>query len=262
MSDFVIVENVTKKYTGALGEELLVLDHINWRLPEGAIVAVTGPSGSGKSTLLNLLGALDKPSAGHIIIGGKQLDKLDEQAQANFRAYDVGFVFQDHHLLPQLTALENVLLPTLAGSGRGDLPKAGLASERNAGLEANAQTQNISSKSPHNSAALISRAEELLGRVGLAERLHFFPARLSGGERQRVAIARALMNRPRLLLCDEPTGNLDQATAASVMQLLLDIAHLESLTVIIVTHNPSHAAMCEQHYEIRRGKLVLAGAAP
>ena len=225
MTDFICLDQVTKRFETADGPPLTVLDAVTWSAAEGAIVAVTGPSGSGKSTLLNLLGALDKPTTGSVIVGGRRVDTLDAAGLASYRAAEVGFIFQDHHLLPQLTALENVLLPTLAAPSLG-----APASSRH--------------------------AEELLARVGLAERLHSLPAHLSGGERQRVAIARALMNEPRLLLCDEPTGNLDQTTGAQVVSLLMELAQRDGLTVIMVTHNPTHAAACRTVYELREGRLA------
>jgi len=228
MDGFIVLEDVTTAYEGPDGAPLVVLEGVDWSVARGETVAVTGPSGSGKSTLLNLIGALDQPTHGIITVGDRRLDALDAEGLARHRAEQVGFVFQDHHLLPQLTAVENVLLPTLA------LPGA----EGSAGFQPAEQ-----------------RATNLLAHVGLGERLHSFPAQLSGGERQRVAIARALMNRPPLLLCDEPTGNLDQGTGEQVVALLLELAQTEGLTVIMVTHNPRHARCCLRGYELREGKL-------
>jgi ABC-type lipoprotein export system ATPase subunit len=226
MEDFIRLDNVSRTFDGPNGQPLAILRDLTWQISEGDTVAVAGPSGSGKSTLLNLIGALDRPTSGSITVGGQRLDTLDAAGLATYRAQHVGFIFQDHHLLPQLTALENVLLPTLAAQG---------TAERAGGP---------------------ARPEGLLERVGLAERLHSFPAQLSGGERQRVAIARALMNQPRLLLCDEPTGNLDQATGAQVVALLMELAQSGGLTVLMVTHNPAHAAACRLRFELREGRLA------
>lgn len=205
-----------------------VLDDLSWTFSTGEPVAITGPSGSGKSTLLNLVGALEAPTAGRILLGDLDVSALSGQALAAFRARRLGFIFQDHHLLPQLTALENVLLPTLA-----------LPGERDA-----------------------ARAEGLLERVGLAGRRHAFPAQLSGGERQRVAVARALVNGPDLLLCDEPTGNLDRDTGTAVVSLLLDLAAQYGATMLMVTHNLQQAARFARCLELRGGKLQVSAAGP
>ena len=171
------VERVRKEYGSAAGP-LIVLKDVSLALAPGQSVAIVGPSGAGKSTLLNIIGSLDKPTAGSVRLGATEVTALAGAALADFRSRQVGFVFQDHHLLSQCSALENVLLPTLAArGGDADAP---------------------------------ARAKDILRRVGLGQRLHSFPAELSGGERQRVAVARALVNGPPLLLCDEPTGNLDQ----------------------------------------------------
>jgi len=248
MSDFIQLDHVTKAFSGADGETLTVLRDVTWSVPQGTTVAVTGPSGSGKSTLLNLIGALDKPTSGSITVGGQRVDTLDAKALTAYRAQQVGFIFQDHHLLPQLTALENVLVPTLGGAEWAQPSRVHPA----AGPDTGDTAAGIRP---------LQRAEDLLNRVGLSERLHSFPAQLSGGERQRVAIARALMNSPRLLLCDEPTGNLDQATGAQVVALLMELAQSDGLTVLMVTHNPTHAAACGAAYELREGRLAQTGAA-
>lgn len=192
-------------------------------------MAVTGPSGSGKSTLLYILGTLDKPSSGEVQLDGRNLFLLNERQQAEYRNRNVGFVFQDHHLLPQCTVLENVLIPTLAGDG--------------AGLEE------------------VARAKSLLERVGLGERMEHRPAQLSGGERQRVAVCRALINQPVLLLADEPTGNLDRASAEAVGTLLLEIAREQNTMLLCVTHSSELAARFPRHDELRDGKLVTAASA-
>jgi lipoprotein-releasing system ATP-binding protein len=175
---------------------------------------VVGPSGSGKSTLLNILGALERPSAGTVTLFGRNPAALGEAELAAFRNREVGFVFQEHHLLAQCSVLENVLVPTLVTEGQG-------AGERR---------------------ALEARARELVARVGLEERLDHRPAELSGGERQRAALARALILRPRLLLCDEPTGNLDAASAAAVANLLLELHRDEQAILVLVTHSAELAS--------------------
>ena len=199
-----------------------VLRGISFEMASGHSLAVTGPSGSGKSTLLHLVGTLDAPSTGKIEIDGRELFSLPEPALAEFRNQSIGFVFQDPHLLPQYTVLENVLLPTMAfprkaGPGRDD-------------------------------------AARLLESVGLSHRLDHQPAELSGGERQRVAIARALINSPGLLLCDEPTGNLDVETANSVAELLVELHRNASNILIVVTHSLELAARFERRFELREGR--------
>jgi lipoprotein-releasing system ATP-binding protein len=217
------VRDVTKEFDAAAGK-LNVLAGVDLQLWRGDAAAITGPSGSGKSTLLYILGLLDRPSAGHVRIAGEDPFALGEAAQARFRNAKIGFVFQDHHLLPQCSVLENVLIPTLAGPGAGP--------------------------------AEVQRARQLLQRVGLTERIDHRPGQLSGGERQRVAVCRALVNQPLLLLADEPTGNLDRRTADSVGSLLLDIAAEHSAMLICVTHSAELAARFGQRWELREGKLV------
>ena len=184
-------------------------------------LAVVGPSGSGKSTLLHILGALDTPSSGSVRVGDTVATDLRGDELAGFRAARVGFVFQEHYLLPQLTALENVLLPTLV-------------------TRADGQTD---------------RARELLDRVGVSHRAGAFPPEMSGGERQRVAVARALVNRPQVLLCDEPTGSLDRESGAAVLALLLEAAHERGAALVIVTHNPEHACRCSHQATLIDGVL-------
>ena len=190
---------------------------------QGELLALTGPSGSGKSTLLHLIGTLDKPSSGRIEINGDDPFKLAEPQLARFRNQVVGFVFQDHHLLPQYSALENVLMPTLAFKDR------------------NRDAEN--------------RARTLLESVGLAHRLSHRPAQLSGGECQRVAVARALINQPSLLLCDEPTGNLDHSTAETVASLLLELHQAEQNILIVVTHSVELANRFERRSELVNGAM-------
>ena len=199
-----------------------VLRGISFEMTSGHSLAVTGPSGSGKSTLLHLIGTLDTPSAGKVEIDGQELFSLPEPELAEFRNQSIGFVFQNPHLLPQYTVLENVLLPTMAFPR-----KAGPGRDEAAGL---------------------------LERVGLSHRLDHQPAELSGGERQRVAIARALINGPGLLLCDEPTGNLDVETADSVAELLVELHRDESNILIVVTHSLELAARFERRFELREGR--------
>ena len=203
-----------------------VLRGVSLSLAPGAALAVTGPSGSGKSTLLHLIGTLDRPSSGKIEIDGSEPHALPEHQLARFRNATVGFVFQEHHLLPQYSVLENVLLPTIP-FGRDARDAEG-------------------------------RASELLERVGLSHRLEHRPAELSGGERQRVAVARALVNRPRLLLCDEPTGSLDRAAADAVAELLFDLHRNEGNILIVVTHSLELAARLERRVELREGRCIEA----
>ena len=217
-----VVEQLTKNYQTAEGP-LSILRGVNLAMDRGDALAVTGPSGSGKSTLLYILGALDSPTAGRVTLNGQQLDGLNDAELARFRNAQVGFIFQDHHLLPQCSVLENVLIPTLAGQG--------------------------------SDAAAESRARELLRRVGLSDRLTHRPAQLSGGERQRVAVCRSLINSPALLLADEPTGNLDRATAESVGSLLLELNREQNTLLICVTHSPELADRFPRHCALKDGLL-------
>jgi lipoprotein-releasing system ATP-binding protein len=216
------VTNVSKTYTTAAGD-LLILAGVSLSLSRGEELAVMGPSGAGKSTLLYIIGTLDAPSSGTVSILGNNPFALDRSALARFRNANVGFIFQDHYLLPQCTVLENVLIPTLAGNG------------------ADKSTD--------------ERARFLLDRVGLAERLAHRPAELSGGERQRVAICRALINRPPLLLADEPTGNLDRHTAEAVGTLLLELSREEKAMLIVVTHSAELAGRLPRRCELVDGRL-------
>lgn len=214
--------HLSKDYATA-GGTLSILRDIDLTLSRGQGLAVTGPSGSGKSTLLYIAGTLETPTAGSVRILGQDPFALDSAALARFRNDNIGFVFQDHCLLPQCTVLENVLIPTLAGSGAGPTEEA--------------------------------RARELLERVGLAGRVTHRPAALSGGERQRVAICRALINKPSLLLADEPTGNLDRHSAQAVVSLLLDLSREQNSLLIVVTHSAELAARFERHVELVDGRL-------
>jgi lipoprotein-releasing system ATP-binding protein len=213
--------NLSKDYP-TRGGPLSVLRECRLSLDNGAAAAIVGPSGSGKSTLLNLLGTLETPTAGRLTIGGQNPYALSEPDLAAFRNEKIGFIFQDHHLLPQCCVLENVLIPTLA---------------RNNGED----------RAP--------RARQLLDRVGLSDRLDHLPSELSGGERQRVAVARALVNRPTLLLADEPTGNLDRTSADAVAELLLELQREEQAVLIVVTHSAALAARFSRRFEIIDGRL-------
>jgi lipoprotein-releasing system ATP-binding protein len=199
-----------------------VLRGVNLRLAPGESASITGPSGCGKSTLLHILGALDPPDAGTVTLEGVDPYGLDETAQARFRNAKVGFIFQDHCLLPQLTVLENVLTPTMVGTPDAAAP---------------------------------ARARALLAQVGLEPRLAHRPAELSGGEKQRVAIARALIRQPALLLCDEPTGNLDARTAETVATLLEDLCREHRHVLLVVTHSLAIASRYGRRYELKDGLL-------
>jgi lipoprotein-releasing system ATP-binding protein len=216
------LRKVTKEYPGA-PEPLRVLQEIDFRLDAGECVAVTGPSGCGKSTLLNLMGALDRATSGEVLFAGRDLAAISENEQARLRNRDIGFIFQLHHLLPQYTVLENVLTPVLAAR---NTPDAG------------------------------DRALDLLARTGLADKADARPGQLSGGERQRVAVARALINRPRLLLADEPTGSLNEAGAERLADLLRDLQREEGMAVVIVTHASAIAARFDKILELHGGRLV------
>jgi lipoprotein-releasing system ATP-binding protein len=225
------VRDVSKQYPTPRGP-LPVLREVSFALDAGEAAAITGPSGSGKSTLLYILGALEPPSSGVVTLGDRNPFDLAPRDLADFRNAEIGFVFQDHCLLPQCTVLENVLVPTLVrGRGQGETP-----------------------------AAVAERARDLLSEVGLADRLDHRPAELSGGEKQRVAIARALIRRPRLVLCDEPTGNLDQASAETVAALLIDLHRRQRNVLIVVTHSERLAAQFPIRFGIAGGELRRAPA--
>jgi len=217
------VEALSKDYETPRGP-LSILSSVDLSLSEGEAVSIMGPSGCGKSTLLYILGALEPPTSGVVRLRGQNPFELDRRRLARFRNTHVGFVFQDHALLPQLTVLENVLTPTLVAKQKD---------------------------------SFTGRARELLSEMGLDDRLDHRPAELSGGEKQRVAVARALILRPTLLLCDEPTGNLDGRSAESVGSLLLNLPTRKSTILIVVTHSRDLAARFETRYELRDGKLVL-----
>ncbi len=211
------VQKLSKEYPTPAGQ-LRVLSDINISLNAGDSASIIGPSGSGKSTLLYILGALEPPSKGTVLLGGKNPFELDEKGLATFRNEKIGFVFQDHHLLPQCTVLENVLIPTLVARSRESQQR--------------------------------SRAQELLGRVGLGPRINHHPHQLSGGEKQRAALVRALILKPQLVLCDEPTGNLDHDSANTVASLLLELHQSQQTILIVVTHNLELAARFSLKYRL------------
>lgn len=218
------IKDLTKKFQSG-DHTVMAVDHISLTIPDGVFSTIVGKSGSGKSTLLSLLGALDKPTSGKIDVDGKDLSKLGDSKLIKYRRDKIGFIFQGYNLIPNLTALENVMLP---------MEFCGIKkSER------------------------IGRAEKLLKQVGLDEiKQNRKPGRLSGGEQQRVAIARALANRPKLILADEPTGNLDSATGKIIINLLKGLAKSENTTIVAVTHDDGIAEEAEMTFRLRDGKLV------
>jgi lipoprotein-releasing system ATP-binding protein len=218
--------SVAQRYDSGAGV-VNVLKGVSLEVARGESVAIIGPSGSGKSTLLNIIGTLDRPTSGEITLAGQDLNRLDDKQLATVRNRQIGFVFQAHHLLPQCSVLENVLVPTLAGGGDGE-------SRRTAP----------------------ERAARLLQRVGLEARTHHRPGELSGGERQRVAVVRALINQPQLLLADEPTGALDRAAAEQLAQLLLELNREEGVTLIVVTHALDLARKMGRVFALQDGVLV------
>ena len=220
------LRNLSKSYREpATGLEVPVLKGVNWSLDGGQSAAIVGPSGCGKSTLLNLLGALDTPDSGEVVFEGESLQALPSSKLSALRGQKIGFVFQLHHLMPQCTVLENVLLPTLA------LPKT----ERDT--------------------TAVERARDLLSRVGLQDRLNWLPSQLSGGERQRAAVVRALINQPRIILADEPTGALDEANAAMLTDLLVELQRSLGVSLVMVTHHPAQAARMNQVWRMHQGQL-------
>jgi lipoprotein-releasing system ATP-binding protein len=227
-----IAKNIVKSYATPRGD-LPILSDVSLTLERGDAVAIMGPSGSGKSTLLYIMGALEPPTSGSITLDGQDPFALGERAQAGFRNRHIGFVFQDHSLLPQCSVLENVLAPTLAAPAREDSAR---------------QDE--------------QRARQILEQVGLADRLDHRPGELSGGEKQRAAVARALIRDPVMLLCDEPTGNLDRASAEAVANLLLDLHARRQTILVVVTHSAALAARFPVRYDMDAGRLVkMAGAA-
>jgi lipoprotein-releasing system ATP-binding protein len=219
--------NVHKVYTDDSDKELNVLKGVSLKIEEGSFTALVGPSGAGKSTLLHILGGLDAPSEGEVVFEGQDLYKLGDSELSRIRNSRIGFVFQFYHLLSEFNVLENVLMPVLiAGENKGQIVKAG------------------------------EKALELLGRVGMKERIEHFPNQLSGGEKQRVAIVRALMNDPKLLLCDEPTGNLDSGSSREIIDLINKINQERKMTILLVTHNEELAARAQRTYHLKDGIMV------
>jgi lipoprotein-releasing system ATP-binding protein len=215
-----------KRYVGGDGSTIEVLRGVSLALRRGEAVAITGASGSGKSTLLHLLGALDRPTAGRVLVGGREVSLLGEEELAAVRNRHIGFVFQFHHLLREFTALENVMMPALlAGAGHADAER---------------------------------RARELLAEVGLEARVTHKPRQLSGGEQQRVAAARALVNEPLVLLADEPSGNLDTQTSERLHDLLFSLRERRELSLVIVTHNADLAGRADRILRLQDGRLLAA----
>ena len=220
------LKNISKKYEVPSGDGYTtVLKDISLQIAQGESVGVVGPSGSGKSTLLNIIGALDRPTSGEVIFSGKKLAHLRDAELSQIRNLEIGFVFQLHHLLPQCTALENVLIPTIP---------LGLKKENE---------------------DVTNRAKILLERVGLEGRMNYFPAQLSGGEMQRVAVIRALINRPKLVLADEPTGSLDRKSSENLGQLLAEMNREEDTALITVTHSIEFASLMDKVLELQDGML-------
>lgn len=217
------VENLEKTFHQA-GQNLTIFRDLNMNIQAGEIVALVGPSGAGKSTLLQLIGLLDTPTSGKIMIDDREATGLDEVSRTAMRRDTIGFIYQFHNLLPEFSALENVILPQMIGG----------KSKKESG----------------------ERAAKLLGALGLGARLDHRPARLSGGEQQRVAIARAIANKPRLLLADEPTGNLDPTTSAHVFEMLIELVRSSGIGMLIATHNLDLADQMDRVLEMKNGKLV------
>ena len=218
------LENVEKKYSGSV-EELHIINNLSFSVEEGEFISILGRSGSGKSTLLNIMGLLDRVDGGKIFIGGQEVDKLSEEERDKIKNQMIGFVFQFHYLLPEFTALENVMLPALLNNFDKKLE-------------------------------MEKRAKELLEKVGLGEREKHKPSQLSGGEKQRVAIARALINSTKILLADEPTGNLDEETSEMIFKILKDINKNEKQTIIVVTHSKDLAEISDKQLYLKKGVLV------
>ena len=218
----IVAEGLEKSYTSG-GRPLPVLRRIDLEVPPEAFISIVGPSGSGKTTLLGLLAGLDEPSAGSVHLDGQDIFALTEDGRAEFRARNVGFVFQTFHLLPTLTALENVLVP----------------------LELRRELDGAR-----------ARAEALLARVGLGERMHHYPAQLSGGEQQRVALARAFANRPKILFADEPTGNLDRETGGAIVAMLEELNRDARTTLVLVTHDPALAERADRVISLSGGTVA------
>ena len=226
-SEILRLENIEKYYSGSV-DKLHIIRNLNLSVEEGEFISILGRSGSGKSTLLNVIGLLDKIDGGKIFIDGKEVDVLSDLEKDRLKNKMLGFVFQFHYLLPEFTALENVMLPALI--------------------------DDFSNKSE-----IEKRAMELLKSVGLEERVHHKPSQLSGGEKQRVAIARALINSPKILLADEPTGNLDEETSETIFNILRDINKNRKQTIIVVTHSKDLAQISDKKLYLKKGVLETEG---
>jgi len=231
----IVAEGVSKAY-GRGSRSLVVLRDIDLRVPDEDFIALVGPSGSGKTTLLGLLAGLDAPTTGCVSLGGERLSALTADERAAFRAEKVGFVFQTFHLLPTLTALENVMVPLELA------PRATVSGDAGRGPGSRGKPR--------------VRARELLERVGLAERMQHYPAQLSGGEQQRVALARAFANRPLVLFADEPTGNLDSAAGAVVVELMEELNRECRTTIVLATHDLELAARARRVITLRDGRIT------
>ena len=216
------IEQLVKTYPSGAGT-LTILKDLDLQVSEGQKIAIGGASGCGKTTLLHLIGGMDQPDSGRILFGEQDLSQIEPAALALYRNREVGFVFQFHHLLPEFSAVENAMMPLLLR------------------------------RQPASSAR--ARASQLLSQLGLGERLHHWPGELSGGEQQRVALARSLIGQPRLLLADEPTGNLDATTSQEIHELLMEVHDDFALTSVIVTHDPRLAGLCDQVWKLEFGKL-------
>ena len=219
------LNNISKSFDTPSGvNSLTILDNLSFRVDEGESVSIVGPSGSGKSTLLNIIGTLDKPTSGEVLFNGHDLLKCDQNTLAEIRNKEIGFIFQLHHLLPQCTVIENVLIPTLAD------------------------------KIKYDNGEQIQRAKTLLEKVGLQDRSDYFPGQLSGGELQRVAVVRALINNPKLILADEPTGSLDNKSSLLLTDLL---KHIEKkVSLVMVTHSTEIASLMDKKYSLENGLLI------
>ena len=225
MNDFVLeLRGISKGYNHGKPNEITVLDRVDLALTKGETTALVAPSGAGKSTLLHIAGLLDTADQGQVILGSQDIGGANDRKRTKVRRQDIGFVYQFHHLLPEFSAIENIMLPQLA-NGTGDT-------------------------------AARSRAQDLLNMVGLTKRGEHRPSQLSGGEQQRVAFCRALANNPRVLLADEPTGNLDQATSDHVFEVLLNVVRETGLTALIATHNPDLAARMTRQVGLQNQRLV------
>jgi lipoprotein-releasing system ATP-binding protein len=221
MDALLVAHSVSKSYPSKEdGDPVQVLDKVNFEIRAGESVAVTGPSGSGKSTLLHVLGGLDRPDQGHITFGGQDLRGMNSESLAKWRNRHLGFVFQFHYLLPEFSAIENVMMPALIQG------------------QDNKETE--------------SRARILMERIGLVHRLHHRPSELSGGEQQRVAVARAIMNKPSLLMADEPTGNLDEQNTLILMDLLRSMCKTEGMALILVTHDLQLTQYCDRTFTLSK----------